>query len=460
MFQHFTLINMAYKHFYTSVLLRLIVIILISIALAFLYFEKQAFILCSVLLISLIGAVINIIRYFNNINQWIALFLLGIENDDASLKIPSKTGNKDIDNVFIGIERLNNLFKKTKIEISTQEQYYRSVINQSATGLFSINEKGRVIDINPAAVMLTNLHEYHHVNALTKIDNALSEFIMQTNQNLNQQSAIFENKYGQKLLFKLSEIKTAEEIIKLVAVSDITKELDNGEVDAWIKLARTLSHEIMNNITPITTLSNVILKYFTKNNKNIEAADLDSKTITNTIKGLNVIEERSLSLMNFVNNYRKFTKLPVPKLTEVNLSNLIENNLLAAGTFPRFNKIKLEKHIPENLMFITDENLLSLVIINLLKNACEALTFENKTNPKIIIRLLQTKHTTKVEITNNGPNIPPIIKEQIFIPFFTTKEEGSGIGLSLSKQIMLKMNGDILLNSSKDKLTTFSVILN
>jgi len=451
---------MAYKHFYVAILLRLIIIIILSIAGAFLYFEKQAFILCLVPLILLIGAIINIIRYFNNINQWIALFLLGIENDDASLNTPSKTGNKTIDNVFIGIERLNNLFKKTKIEISTQEQYYRSVINQSATGLFSINENGRVININPAAVKLTNLHEYNHVNALIKIDIALLEFIMHPNKSLHQQSAIFENKYGQKLLFKLSEIKTAKEIIKLVAVSDITKELDNSKVDAWIKLARTLSHEIMNNIVPITTLSKVISKYFTRNNKLIEADDVDSKIITNTIKGLDVIEERSKSLMNFVNNYRKFTKLPVPKLTEVNLSNLIENTLIAAGTLSKFSIIKLEKQIPENLMVITDENLLSQVIINLLKNAHEALIFDNTLNPKIIIRLLQTEHSTKVEIANNGPNIPPEIKEQIFIPFFTTKDKGSGIGLSLSRQIMLKMNGDILLNSIKGKLTTFSVILN
>ena len=451
---------MSYKHFYVSVLLRLILIVLISIAGAYLYFEKQAFILCIVLLIVLIGAVINIIRYFNNINQWIAFFLLGVENDDSTIKAPSKTGNKAIDNVYIGIERLNDLFKKTKIEISIQEQHYRSVINQSATGLFSVNEKGRVININPAANKLTNLHEYHHVNTLRKIDHSLSEFIMRPNNNLHQKSAIFENKYGQKLLFKLSEIKTAKEVIKLVAVSDITKELDKGEVDAWIKLARTLSHEIMNNIAPITSLSNVILKYFTKNDKIIDANDIDSKIITNTIKGLNVIEERSLSLMNFVNNYRKFTKLPEPKLTEVNLSNLIENNLLAAGAFPGFNTIKIEKHIPENLMFTTDENLLSLVIINLLKNACEALIIDNIVNPKISIKLLQTTSTTKVEIINNGPNIPPEMKEQIFIPFFTTKEEGSGVGLSLSKQIMLNMNGDILLNSTKDMPTTFSVILN
>jgi len=427
---------------------------------AFLFFEKQAYFLSLLTLLLLIGAIINIIRYFNKINQWMAFFLLGIENEDTSLKVPTKSGNNAIDEVYIGIERLNNLFKQSKIDICTQEQYYRSVIDQSATGLFSVNEKGRVININPAAVKLTNLQEYHHVNALTKIDNALPYFIIRPNQNLHQQSAIFENQYGQKLLFKLSEIKTTKEIIRLVAVSDITKELDNREVDAWIKLARTLSHEIMNNIAPITTLSQVISNYFIRNKKTIDVVDLDSKTINNTVKGLKVIEERSLGLINFVDNYRKFTKLPEPKLTKVNLSTLIESNLMAASTFCGFNLIELKKSIPKNLMFITDEKLLSQVIINLLKNACEALNLGNVVNPKLIIKLTKSNDTARIEIANNGPNIPPEIKEQIFIPFFTTKDEGSGIGLSLSKQIMLKMNGDILLNSTKDKLISFTVLLN
>jgi len=451
---------MGYKHFYIAIISRLIIIILLSMGMAFLCFEKQAYLLCLLPLLLLVIATINIIKYFNTINQWISFFLLGIENEDTSLKVPTKSGNKAIDDVYIGIDRLNQLFKQTKIDISTQEQYYRSVIDQSATGLFSINENGRVININPSAVKLTNLHEYHHINTLISIDKALPEFIKHSSKSLNQQSAIFENKYGQKLLFKLSEIKTPKEVIKLVAVSDITKELDNGEVDAWIKLARTLSHEIMNNIAPITTLSQVLSGYFTKDTKIIDVKDIDQKKITNTVKGLEVIEERSIGLMNFVNNYRKFTKLPAPKFKEINLSALIENNLVVASTFPKFSTIKLDKIIPENLMVSTDEKLLSQVIINLLKNACEALILEKVETPKLTINLLQTNTLTKIEITNNGPTIIPEIREQIFIPFFTTKKKGTGVGLSLSKQIMLKMNGDILLNTSKNKTTTFTIVLN
>jgi len=398
--------------------------------------------------------------YVNKINQWIAFFLLGIENEDTTLKTPSKSGNKAIDDIYEGINRLNELFKKTKIEISTQEQYFRSIINQSATGLFSINENGRIININPAAIKLTGLQDQYHINILSEIDTVLPGFLLNSIDDFHKQSAIFENKYGQKLLFKLSEVISQKEKIRLVAVSDITKELDNGEVDAWIKLARTLSHEIMNNIAPITTLSKVISSYFTKENNTIEINDIEPKTIINTVKGLKVIEERSVGLMSFVNNYRKFTKLPAPKYTEVDLCRIIENNLLAASTYCGFDNIKLEKILPDNCIISTDEKLLSQVIINLLKNACEALQLGNTKKPELKIELTKTENSVRLEICNNGPQIPSEIKEQIFIPFYTTKDDGSGVGLSLSKQIMLKMGGDVLLYTSKENQTQFVVTLN
>jgi nitrogen fixation/metabolism regulation signal transduction histidine kinase len=447
---------MTYNKFYTAILSRFILVIFLSALITYLCFEKQAYSICIVLFIFLIERVINTIRYFNKTNQVISAFFLGIENEDTSLRVPQKTGSKVLDEVYLGIERLNNLFIETKNDIRGQEQYYLSIINQSATGLFSINQKERVININPSAQKLTNLQDQQHLNSLIAIDSALPDFIM--NSNKNQQSAIFENQYGQKLLFKVSEMQTPREKIRLVAVSDITKELDNGEVDAWIKLARTLSHEIMNNIAPITTLSQVISNYFTRKGQIIEATSIDTSVIANTVKGLSVIEERSLGLMNFVENYRRFTKLPAPRTSEVDLSMLIEHNVLAIRTFANYNSIEFEKVLPESLMVYTDENLFSQVITNLLNNACEALIIGNVVDPRITIQLLEAGNLLRVDISNNGPIIPPEIREQIFIPFFTTKEEGSGVGLSLSKQIMLKMNGDILLKSTRDGLTTFSVI--
>jgi len=145
---------------------------------SYLLFVKQNYYLSLLSIVLLVITVVNIFMYFNKINQWIAFFLLGIENEDTSLKAPSKTGNKAIDDIYTGITRLNELFKQTKIEISTQEQYFRSIINQSATGLFSINESGRIININPTAIKLTGLQDYHHVNVLSAIDAALPSFMI------------------------------------------------------------------------------------------------------------------------------------------------------------------------------------------------------------------------------------------------------------------------------------------
>lgn len=449
---------MPYKHFYRAILSRLLIIILLAAAATFLYVEMQAITFSVLLVLLLIGAVINIINYFNKINHWIASFLMGIENDDTTLKTPRKSGNKAIDEIYKAIDRLNEIFKKTKIDINTQEQYFHSVIDQSATGLFSVNEKGRVVNINPAATKLTQISSYHHVNSLLAIDEVLPGFIME-NSGTNMRSAIFENKYGQKLLFKLSEIKTHDETIKLVAVSDITKELDNREIDAWIKLARTLAHEIMNNIAPITSLTQVISGYFTANSQIIKPENVDATMIANTVKGLGVIEERGVGLMNFVENYRKFTKLPEPHFKLVDLSGLVEHALLAASAYPGFAGIQIRKSIPEKMMILSDEQLLSQVILNLMKNASEALIAGATDAPYISLKLTQFGNAIKLEIANNGPPIPPEIKEQIFVPFYTTKENGSGIGLSLSRQIVLQMGGDITVSESRDRLTIFAVNL-
>jgi nitrogen fixation/metabolism regulation signal transduction histidine kinase len=450
---------MSYKHFYRAIIIRLVFIIILAGLVTYLYFNRHEIILSILFLIFLVLAVINIIRYFNSLNNWISSFLLGIENDDTTLKTPSNTDNKSVKEVYAGIERLNKLFRQTKLDIGAQEQYYRSIIDQSATGLFSVNEQGRVININPAATKLTKLNNYQHINALLPIAKELPDLIMGSSGKAHRQSAIFENSDGQKLLFRISKIIALEEVIKLVAVSDITKELDNREIDSWIKLARTLSHEIMNNIAPITTLSKVISGYFTSDKETISSEKVDAGTIANTVKGLKVIEERSIGLINFVDNYRRFTKLPEPHFKKVDLTSLIENSLIAASAYPGFDTIKLKKNVPKEIQFSTDEKLLSQVILNLLKNALEALILEKTQNPEISINLLHNGNTVNIEISNNGPAIPPEIREQIFIPFYTTKDNGSGIGLSLSKQIILQMGGDIILSRTKEGKTTFTIII-
>ncbi len=451
---------MTYKYFHRAIIFRLICMVVLTISAAYLFFVRHQLFWSAILIFAVVALAINTVYYFNHINKWIASFLLGIENEDTTLKIPEKTGNKAIDEIFGGLFRLNELFRKTKIEIGTQEKYYLSIINQSATGLFSVNEQGRIININPAAEKLTGLIAFHHINTLDRINNELPVFIQRKQSHLETASAIFENEKGQKLLFKLSEINTPEEVIKLVVVSDITKELDIREVDAWIKLARTLSHEIMNNIAPITTLSQVTLNYFVQDGQAVKSENINQDTVDKTIKGLRVIEERSSGLKKFVENYRKFTKLPEPDLKKVDLTKLIGDVLLVCSGFINYQEVRVEETLPDSIIAITDDNLLSQVLINLIKNALENFS-ENGAidNPVIQIKVNEVTNRIKIDICNNGEEIPTELREQIFVPFFTTKETGSGIGLSLSKQIMLKLGGDIVLRTDNRNFTCFTISL-
>jgi len=350
---------MTHRYFQRAIIIRLTAMVLLTISAAWLFFVMGQLFWSIVIMVVVLGLAFNTIRYFNLINKWIASFLLGIENEDTTLRIPVNTGSKTINEIFMGMQRLNELFRKTKIEIGTQEQYYLSIINQSATGLFSVNEQGRIININPAAENLTGLIAFHHINTLSRINDTLPGFILEAKSDQDSTSAIFENQKGQKLLFKLSEITTPSEVIKLVAVSDITKELDIREVDAWIKLARTLSHEIMNNIAPITTLSQVTLNYFVHNEQAISSDSINQETVNKTIKGLKVIEERSSGLKKFVENYRKFTKLPEPDFQKSDIADLIGKVLLVCSGFDNFNSVQIIERLPDTLITITDENLLS-----------------------------------------------------------------------------------------------------
>jgi signal transduction histidine kinase len=216
----------------------------------------------------------------------------------------------------------------------------------------------------------------------------------------------------------------------------------------------------MNNIAPITTLSQVTLNFFVRGEQPVDPESIDQETVNKTIKGLRVIEERGTGLKKFVENYRKFTKLPDPDLKEVDITRLVADALLVCSGFDNFHKVRVEESLPGSNKTVTDDGLLSQVLINILKNAIEILTESETTkDPLIRLKLSQDTSRIRIDICNNGEPIPPELREQIFVPFFTTKENGSGIGLSLSKQIMLKLGGDIILHTDSRSFTCFTVTL-
>ena len=257
-----------------------------------------------------------------------------------------------------------------------------------------------------------------------------------------------------KLSFKRVQFKLRGRDIHLLSIQNIKSELEEEEIEAWQKLIRVLSHEIMNSVTPVKSLTKTLIDMFEKDNGVKTAQEVDDATISNCLDGLHAIENRSKGLLNFVQSYRKLTRLPKPILKTVRVADLFDNILhLMEAEFSE-NRIPIEINIePADLEISCDERLISQVLINLLGNSVQAL--EGRVDAKISMSARSDDTDVILLVKDNGPGIPGEIIDKIFIPFYSTKEKGSGVGLSLSKQIMRLHNGSLSVHSEPDTETVF-----
>ena len=383
--------------------------------------------------------VYRIIKIYNTTPEKIAYFLNAVENEDSMLHFPEKTRHKANAEMNKSLNRVNKLIQEVKIRNREQEQYYSLMLEQVATGIVVVNENGNVMQANSAAKNLLNYQSFNHIEQLKRIDtNLFNTFYRLKNGETHQFLKLTYKNNITHLSLRATSFLSHGDNLRIISVHDISNELDIKELESWQKLIRVLSHEIMNSITPITSLSETLLNYFIPPEK-----PLDKKTVANTVKGLEVINERGTGLIRFVESYRKLTRLSKPVLKHVNLRNLIEHLMLLLENEADFQRIQfnVETETPD-ICIKADEAQLSQVLINLIKNAMYAV--KDITEPRISVRAHYTQNgRCEIQVIDNGSGIPPEIMEQIFIPFFTTKENGSGIGLSLSRQIMKNHGGSI-----------------
>jgi signal transduction histidine kinase len=260
------------------------------------------------------------------------------------------------------------------------------------------------------------------------------------------------------LLIKSNSFISNDEELMLLSVHDIQNQLDEKELDSWRKLIRVMMHEIMNSITPITSLSESLAGYFYSGGKTKSPEEIDGKTISTTIRGLEVIREQGKGLISFVESYRKLTRLPKPEKKVFPVKNLIDNIRILSGSFENADNIQMTcEVIPEELEILADEKQISQVLINLVKNAYQA-SIENPDAQIKVISSIGSEGRPEIKVMDNGPGIPEDLMDKIFVPFFTTKESGSGIGLSVSRQIMQMHGGSLKIVSIPGKLTTASLI--
>jgi two-component system, NtrC family, nitrogen regulation sensor histidine kinase NtrY len=441
---------MSSRNLYLNIIVRCCLLAASALFAGWLLFTRDSIVGGVIILFIFLLQVTELIGYLNRTNRQIAFFFEAVKNEDSTLRFPVHTGNKAVNDLNSSLNRINDLIKTIRFELQEQEQYFKAILEHVSAGIIVYNENGNIILSNEAARNLLAYESLTHLNQLMRIDKNLFTAIKELQPGEQKLVNFNSKKQVRQLSVKSTQFKTTRDNLLLIAFQDIKNEMEVKELESWIKLIRVLTHEIMNSVAPITSLSQTILEYYTGLNGNMPS----EKVINNTIKGLEVINERGAGLISFVENYRKLTRVPPPEKKPVSLEQLLDNTITLINVVPPDKNIQITRQVnPPNLQVLADKKQISQVLINLVKNSVEAL--KNSESGLITLRArLNEAGRTEITVTDNGPGIPAELMDKIFIPFFTAKESGTGIGLSLSRQIMLLHGGSLKMESVPGKETT------
>lgn len=445
---------MASRHFYIQLIIRVLFITLTALVLAFAVADRGYF-TSALFVLLLVVQVYVLITFINSTNRKIAYFFDAIRNEDFTLRFPERVSIKSFKELNQSLNRVNGLIQEVHLQLQIREQYYQEILKQASIGIMTYNEKGHILFANPTLEKLLDHSPLNHIKQLMQVDKDLYD-IFKNYQPFERKLFQLSNEREQnQLALKSTPLTLDGKSLLLVVVQDIHKELDEKETESWVRLIRVLTHEIMNTITPIASISDSIIKYYRNNGKIVPLEELEESQIKNTLKGLEVIKEQGGDLMDFVQSYRSLLHVPEPNKAIVKGKDLVEkiNVLMSARLHegePNFEVLCQ----PEDLEFFIDEKQIVQVLINLAKNALQSVEGIEKGKVRIIAG--QDGNGTKyIEVQDNGPGIPPEVMDEIFVPFFTTKSEGTGIGLSLSKRVVQLHGGGIQVRSLPNQETIF-----
>ncbi len=396
---------------------------------------------------------IGIVWSIRSVNRKLAYFFQALENDDYSIRFPEQDGSHSERFLNSMLNRIKEILQNTRLEIQQRERFYELIINSVSSGIVALDDRGFVTQNNQVALKLLGLEVFTHVNPLERVSPVLKQLVAGISPGESRRVTFTNERETVQLLVSASRILLRDRPITLLVMNDIENELDEKEIDSWIRLIRVLSHEIMNSIAPVTSLSDTLLAMHADRGNSREELK------RNTENGLKVISETGKGLISFVESYRKFTRIPHPERELINLNEFIQRMIILSSMEPNFPEVKVEVHIePEDLKVFADPNLLGQVMLNLMKNAFYAL--RGRSNARIMLSVEHAPNgKVMIKVNDNGPGISPEIMNEIFVPFFTTKEEGSGIGLSVSRQIMRMHGGNLKVSSIEGKETTFTVVI-
>ena len=411
------------KHIYVVILAYILLILAISGAGMWMILSKTGIIIGGLLILCsffLIGALTH---RLNTLNRKIRLFFDAVQDKENILLFPEENVSQEQKLLNRSLNRINSLLLQTKVEYQKQEHFYHSLLQEVPSGVLAWDRSGKIVIANSAAL---------HLLKCNQLSNSQQVERLLTNREIYNHLSISRN-----------QMTLQGEVFTLLSIKDIQDELSDKESESWSKLTHVLTHEIMNTIAPVISLSQTLSLY----------SDMNEKAK----QGLSIIQGQSERLMEFTESFRHLSYMPQPEKKPFLLNELVRKLEILLETDFRENQITFSVQChPLSIEINGDENQLSQVFLNLLKNAMQAL--EGRTDGVISLRVSQTEHIL-IEIADNGIGIPEELQEKVFIPFFTTKSEGPGIGLSLCKQIIRQHQGHLSIGISQPGKTIFIIEL-
>ena len=450
---------MIFKNLYINIVLRVLIItgscMLLPIAI-----NKYHDIVINLNIIALIIIqIILLIRRLNFINRDLISFLDSIKYDDSTIILSNAFQNQDYFRLSKRLQNVNKQILKLKEQNIQQDQYFRTITENATVGLLSYDDNGVVKLCNKAFKKLFNIDNITNISSLNKHNSKFEEILRNIRPAEQKLVKIYNNNKLAQLTIQATHFKSKTQKLKLISVQDIKNELDEKELESWQKLVQILRHEIMNSIGPISSTIDTINEIITnpENNQTRKLDELNNEMIFDIASGLNIIKERNLGIQEFIDKFRSLSRIPKPEFSNVNLTKLFSDIELLWKNELKKNNISFESSVKDNIENIyADKNQLEQVIINLLKNAIEAIN--EKQNGSIAICAYKSRNNKiAIEITDNGKGIHPDDIDKIFLPFYTTKLNGSGIGLSLAKQIIRLHGGNIETTLTENNETSFTI---
>lgn len=443
------------KHI-TGIIIRVILIVLTTLLLAFISYKTNYLYTISALLILVAVQTWLLISYILRKGQDMKRMLEYIKEDNPTIFF-SQSRDHAYKEMRSFLNEIGDIVREVRIEKENQFQYLQYIVQHVGIGLLSFDKNGNIEIMNQAARDLLGVPEINSINVLEKVQSGLPAVLKNVKPGERKVIILKSKDRLLHLAIIISVFKINLKEIRLVSFQDIKNELDEKEMDSWQKLIRVLTHEIVNSVTSITSIISTISGFFKKGDSVIAAKNIPDESIQEALTGLGYIEERGNNLIDFVKKFRSLTKLPSPKFEKINLAVLLNGIGLLKKDELKARGIELKCNVmSEDINIYCDRSLTEHMLLNLVNNAIDAV--ENNIEPRIEIQGSVGKDQRPIlTVADNGIGIPDELIENIFIPFFTTKEHGSGIGLSLSRQIMKLHGGTISVFSRPGIETVFTL---